>query len=75
MPCDVFPFRKQSLPCLTVNTIIGNQVLVKEDSFTLKKNYFRHFLARNEKYQEKYNLKACRKMAVDTNYSLMGNLG
>ena len=37
MPRDVFPFRKRSLPCLMVNTIIGNQVLVKEDSFTYKK--------------------------------------
>ena len=37
MPRDVFPLRKRSLPCLTVNIIIGGQVLVKEDSFTLKK--------------------------------------
>ena len=64
----------QIKPCLTVDTIIGNQALVKEDSFTLKKDYFWHFLARNEMYEKKYNLKARTKMAFDTNYSLMGNL-
>ena len=64
----------QIKPCLTVDTIIGNQALVKEDSFTLKKIISDISELEMKCTKKKYNLKACTKMAFDTNYSLMGNL-
>ena len=64
--CQV-TFRKRSLPCLTVNVIIGNQVIVDEDSFSkffyIRKRLF--FLPgikipRQEPLDSLYNLAMCK---------------